>query len=338
MENVHLYDVVERKYAGFSQIINDCFYGTSEEHPYQHKIQSGDVTWQRKAVTSDWDDKRNIFGLAEWLYVFIVHRITGSGINYAKKPSGYHNTILFHLHQANTVHDMAKLIKSYPATFYTSGGYQFPQFPKPTLDYKKGGDYYLCEFATLLSYDLGCWLTSQKEKPGLRDIIDFMLRWNVEHGLKQYKFQYAAVAADIADWFPELVDRDSMFAYGSNARECISYLATPKVKMKQDDFLDAVMEMGCEDLNAKPYNLEDCCCDFIRWISGYIPYRGEYDHLDKDLVWNSSKLVHPYGRQKAMLDLGMIDSFNNLTNHPTGDSIIVGCGVTPEEYRRLVSQ
>ena len=26
MENVELYDVVERKYAGFSQIINDIFY------------------------------------------------------------------------------------------------------------------------------------------------------------------------------------------------------------------------------------------------------------------------------------------------------------------------
>lgn len=298
MENVHLYDVVERKYAGFSQIVNDCFYGTSEEHPYHHKMQTGDATNQRRIVTEDWNGKRDTFGLAEWLYVFIVHRITGSGINYAKKPSGYHNTILFHLHQADDVHGMAKLIKNYPATFYTSGGYQFPQFPKPILDYRKGGDYYLCEFATLLSYDLACWLVHQKEKPGLRDIIDFMLVWNVEHGLKQYKFQYAAVAADIADWFPDLVDRDSMFTYGSNAREAMSYMAKPKIKMKQDDFLDAVMEMGCSDLDAKPYNLEDCFCDAIRWLENYCGKGGDYDHLDLSQIWNSSHLKHPHGRQR----------------------------------------
>ena len=29
MNNVYLYDVVERSYAGFSQIIHDCFYGSS---------------------------------------------------------------------------------------------------------------------------------------------------------------------------------------------------------------------------------------------------------------------------------------------------------------------
>ena len=34
LENVELYDVVERKYAGFSQIVNDVFYGWTPEHPY----------------------------------------------------------------------------------------------------------------------------------------------------------------------------------------------------------------------------------------------------------------------------------------------------------------
>ena len=33
MNNVQLYDVVERKLAGFSQIMNDAFYGKSKEHP-----------------------------------------------------------------------------------------------------------------------------------------------------------------------------------------------------------------------------------------------------------------------------------------------------------------
>ena len=52
LENVELYDVVERKYAGFSQIVNDVFYGWSDEHPYWHKMQSGHHTKQRKTVAT----------------------------------------------------------------------------------------------------------------------------------------------------------------------------------------------------------------------------------------------------------------------------------------------
>ena len=40
MNNVQLYDVVERKLAGFSQIVNDAFYGKSKDHPYYDKIQA----------------------------------------------------------------------------------------------------------------------------------------------------------------------------------------------------------------------------------------------------------------------------------------------------------
>ena len=34
MEQIELYDVVERKFAGFSQIVNDVFYGWTTDHPY----------------------------------------------------------------------------------------------------------------------------------------------------------------------------------------------------------------------------------------------------------------------------------------------------------------
>ena len=93
MEYVELYDVVERKYAGFSQIINDCFYGWSEDHPYWNKMKAGQCTRQRETVAKDWTGRQDVYSLPEWLYVFILHRVTGSAINYAQKPSGYYNTI-----------------------------------------------------------------------------------------------------------------------------------------------------------------------------------------------------------------------------------------------------
>jgi len=335
MENVELYDVVERKYAGFSQIINDCFYGWTEEHPYWKKMESGNATIQRQIVAKDWTGKHSDFKLAEWLYLFILHRVTGSAINYATKPSGYHNTIIFHLHECRTIEDMTRIVRIYHKPFYTSVGYQFPAFPKPPEggDYKRGGDYYLCEYAPRLAREMAEWL----EKGGKRDLRElggFMLDWNKKNGLRQYFFQYAATVADIADWFPQYVNRDSMFYYGTNARECISYLATPTKKMNQDQFLDEVMQQIYLDTGSFPYNAEDVCCDYIRWVENYIRPGAAYNHLDFDKVWSSCKIKdHPFGRQEAMLQLGLVDTFNGITKHPSDDYIIKKAGLTVEEYK-----
>ena len=78
MENVELYDVVERKYAGFSQIINDVFYGWTEEHPYWDKMQSGHATSQREVIAKNWTGKTH--SLETWMFLFILHRVTGSVI------------------------------------------------------------------------------------------------------------------------------------------------------------------------------------------------------------------------------------------------------------------
>ncbi|NDB60294.1 hypothetical protein EB001_17845 [bacterium] len=337
MHHVELYDVVERKYAGFSQIVNDVFYGWTNQHPYWHKMQADNVTHQRKTVANDWTGKHTDFKLPEWLYIFILHRVCGSAINYATKPSGYHNTLLFSLHNCKTIEDMVEMVNTYQYSFYTSVGYQFPAFPKPPAEskYKRGGDYYLSEFAPRLARDLAEFL-EKGGKRDLREIGTFMLDWNVKNGLRQYHFQYAAVVADVADWYPQYTNKESPFYYGSNAVECISYLAKPTTKMKQEQFLDQVMEKIYEDTGAYPYNAEDVCCDFIRWVENYVRPGSDYDHLDFDDVWSSCRIKdHPYGRQKAMLQLGLIDTFNNITAHPSDDTILKANNMTVEQYKNL---
>lgn len=335
MEHVELYDVVERKYAGFSQIVNDCFYGWSKLHPYWRKMQAGQINSLRDQVAHDWTDKHNDFGLAEWLYVFILHRVCGSGINYAQKPSGYYNTLLFKLYRARTIEDMVLLVKHESNTFYTSVGYQFPAFPKPPSNYKRGGDYYLSEYAPRLARELATWLT-EGGKSDLRDIGKFMLEWNTKNNLRQYHFQYAAIIADIADWYPELVNRNSMFFYGSNARQCISYLGKSDKRMNSDQFLDAVIEMACKDTGGVPYDVEDVCCDYIRYATNYVRLGGAYASIDRDNVWNSSRIIHPYGRQKAMLDLGLVKTFNNPNDSFYHDEVIRENNLTPQQYIKLV--
>ena len=336
LEQVHLYDVVERKYAGFSQIVNDCFYGWTEQHPYWKKMEAGQTHRMREMVAKDWTGKHSDFDLPEWLYIFILHRVCGSAINYATKPSGYYNTLLIHLNQAKDMEGMTKLVKHYPNPFYTSIGYQFPSFPKPLAGYKRGGDYYLCEYAPRLARDLADFLQNGGKKD-LREIGEFMFNWNYANGLNAYRFQYAAVIADIADWYPHFVNKESMFYYGTNAVECISYLAKPTKKMKQEEFLDKVMTRIYEDTGSIPYNAEDVCCDYIRWIESYVRPGSHYDHLDFDAVWSSCKIKdHPFGRQKAMLDLGIVKTFNGIKAHPSDDAVLKQAGISIEDYRKKV--
>ena len=340
MENVKLYDVVERKYAGFSQIVNDCFYGWSDDHPYWEQMSLGLASDERKDVAKKWDGKRNKFGLEEWLYLFLLHRVTGSAIHYGKIPSGYHNTLLPFLSDCDTIEEMAEIVKTHTKPFYTSVGYQFPAFPKPPSgsSYKRGGDFYLSEYAPKLARDLARWVTSGEPK-ALREIGDWCLDWNTEHGLRRYKFQYAAFVADIADWFPQLAQRESPFYYGTNAIECISYLAKPTSRMKKEVFLDEVMNTIYEETGAFPYCGEDVACDYIRYVENYLKPGEHYEHLDRDTIWNSSSIDdHPRGRQYMMLELGLIDSFNNLNKHPSDYYILEQNGISAEEYQQRINQ
>ena len=157
--------------------------------------------------------------------------------------------------------------------------------------------------------------------------------------MKRYKFQYAAWVADFADFFPEYVELESPFYYGTNAIECISYLAKPTTRMKKEEFLDEVMMEIYKETGSLPYDAEDVACDFIRWVENYLNPKQHYAHLDRDQVWNSSSIDdHPYGRQKKMLELGLIDSFNNINQHPSDDYVIKAAGISVEEYKERVDR
>lgn len=333
MQRVELYDVVERKFAGFTQVLLDLWYGDTLEHPYAEKLH--DV---RKPIAQRFTGVHGYWSLREWLFVFILHRVTGSGINYAKKPSGYNNTILPLLdgpkNLTTLVERASELLSDPSVPAYTSVGYQFPRFPKKTSGFRRGGDRFITEFAPRLACDLADFLTSGGGKRTLRETGEWMFEWNRQNGLSAYRFQYSAVLADIADFYPDLIDRTSMFLYGSNAVECISYMTGG---VKSIDALDEVMDRAALITGNVPYNLEDVACDMIRWIEHYVRPGHDYDHVCRDTVWGTTAITtHPFGRQRRMLELGLIDSFNNLDVHPSDDYVLRKAGWTVEDYFLVV--
>jgi hypothetical protein len=325
MKNVHLYDVVERKYAGFGNLLLDAKYNVLN-HPHKDKLSN-----ERKEIIHNLDS--TLWGLEEWLYVFFIHRLTGSGINYGKNPSGYHNSILLHFKDCDTMDDMRTIYKNYTGVKFTSKGYQIAPFPKPKGDYERGGDWFICESLPVLVHSLAKYL--QKSKKSFRELMRWLEKFNQDRDYRVFRFQYGAVLADIADFFPEFVFTESHFFYGKNAKECLSYMIT--TNSKRIETYDILTDKILQDTGALPYNSEDIACDFIRWIENYINPKGDYSNLCMDTTWSSCIIKdHPFGRQKKMLELKLIESFNGKP-HPSDDKILQDNNLTVEQYKEMAN-
>jgi len=174
--------------------------------------------------------------------------------------------------------------------------------------YKTPGKLWISECMTDLVDDTWSWIDGirkeEERKVTIREIVDFMCEWNKERGMKRFHFQFTATAADLADYFPDVVDPMSHMYYGKNAKESMDMFATKIGNYKKDLYYDYVMEAAVKDTGGAPRDLEDVMCDYIRYVENYIPDSTQktYEHLDRTKIWNSSSITnHPKGRQKWKL-------------------------------------
>jgi hypothetical protein len=305
MEQVTIYDTVERRYAGFSNMLQDIWLGSSNPKFFKQP------TWM-KTRTLTYDKLYHKLTMYEWMYLFFVHRVTGSGASF-EEDHGYRNTIIPHLAYMDTVKEMADYIAKYDRPMFTSIGNQIPPFPKPTLDaaaegLTTGGKYYLTKIAPELIHRTMDFLLLELEITGqkvpIRTIVDYMVDYHRSRGDRAFHFVFTAFAADLADYFPEFVDPKSHMYYGKNAQESMDLMATKAAKMNRMDFHDAVMTKAMADTGGDPRDLEDVFCDYIRYLENYIPDNKQqtYAHLDRSKVWNNSEIWdHPKGRQRELL-------------------------------------
>jgi hypothetical protein len=333
MNAVSIYDTVNRRYAGFSKVLEDLHYGPE---PIKYRQARS-----KKAYT---------FTHAQWQYIHLVHRITGSGASF-EKDHGYRNTIIFELADAidqggtNWVECAKEVILKWDReskAIFTSIGNQIPPFNKPTPPFTRGGIEYLVNFAPRIAHSYSTWLVDQAcadKKVGIRDAVDYVLDLQTSLGLKRYAFVLTAFVMDSAEYFPYLVDPSSHCYYGKNCTESLDLVG--EIDGKKELGYDLIMESMCADCEeiqakfvadriaagqptpelltpvasvplrkgafkaARPYDMEDVACDYIRYIENYVPDNklGSYRHLDlKTLFHNSAIKNHPKGRQKWALD------------------------------------
>lgn len=290
MDSVTIYDTVNRKYAGFSKVLEDI-----------HGVRT------RKDLIK-YADFTGVLDSIQFHFLHLFHRFTGSGASFQPtylpdgtrnpKEHGYHN---------NHVEELAMCMESRGTDFakeyivgctkpmVTSVGNQPPSLKNgDPSKYRLAQQYYFDNFAENFVKEYLLKLINREyatNKPtGIKEAVDFSCEWHKSKSFKQWHFVLTAFVMDTAEYYPELVDPTSHCYYGAN---CIRGFDLMFQKEKSDpkskaDYHEACMAELCKTVGGKPYDVEDVVCDVIRYWSEYVP-KG-YDHLKPEQRRNNSTL------------------------------------------------
>lgn len=287
---ITIYDTVDREFAGFSNAIQQIWFGS--KNPKKWQIDKRFDSFNPDTVS--------------WFFLFLIHRVTGSGASFSY-DHGFRNSILAEMClNADNMVDMKDYVLSQMKTgrpIFTSIGNQIPQFPKPNAIYEKGSQLYISEYMPSLVQDFCNVVQDNPLSMSIRDGVDWINDWHVERGLKRFHFVMTAFVMDVAQYFPDLIDPWSQVNYGKNAIEALNLLFKNE-GYKQQEFLDIAMDKICQRFRSpydkrdnernlgKGLSLEDVACDYVRYVECYVP-KG-YEHLEPWQVKNNSLIPdHP---------------------------------------------
>lgn len=290
MDSVTIYDTVNRRHAGFSKVLEDI-----------HGVRV------RKDLVRLPDYSQRLDSL-QFHFLHLFHRFTGSGASFqptflqdgSRNPRehGYHNNLVGKLARViadSDVEEARKVIVENVNPMVTSVGNQPPSLKNPDPErYRLAQQYYFNEVAEAFVYDYVVFLANseyENNKPkGIKEAVDFACAWHKARNFKQWHFVLTAFVMDTAEYYPELVAPDSHCYYGSNCVRAFDLIfdkekSDPKSK---DEYQELCMTELCKAVNGLPYDVEDVCCDYIRYIKEYVP-KG-YEHLTEAQRQNKSIL------------------------------------------------
>lgn len=292
MEAVTIYDTVNRRYAGFSKALEDV-HGTRE------------AAFLKRYGTYNLDVKR-------FHFIHLFHRFTGSGASFqptflpdgTRNPNehGYYNNHVEELCKEATIGNtpsgnfgiqyMRDYIVKNTKPMVTSVGNQPPSLKNgDPSKYRLAQQFYFDNYAeAFIDHYLAFLSLAPKGQPlGIKQGVDFACQWHKSHGFKQWHFVLTAFVMDTAEYYPELMDPNSHCYYGANCIKSFELMFTrEKGDPKKNDYYEQCMAEICKAVQGRPYDVEDVCCDYIRYCKEYIP-KG-YEDLPPEKRKNNSIL------------------------------------------------
>ena len=267
MANERLYDTIDRRWSGISQLLQDLFYRPdgpySGPHPLWNstKAKIPDPQYWLNTTTS-----HNLSPEAK-IWLMIVHRMTGSGASYVANH-GYHNSVIPSLLAAirrpmTCFSDMSYALTLHRGPMFTSKACQIPAFPKFTgvdLQGMSRGQYWLAHYGVDLANHI--WYELYQGVDTHKALLQSMIDFNVNNGHKKFWFQYSLIAADVSDYLDGFIDPASPVHYGTASKKMLQMMAKP------GQSLDDVMQSLVDITGAYPKNLEHVLCDFSKYLKG----------------------------------------------------------------------
>lgn len=268
MQSIDIYDCFSRDAAGFSNVLQDLKFMTNTP-----KWHHQDDTRRRLIEgydTSSWD-------LKTWFYVYLCHRITGSGASFTRDHGYRNNAIQYwgNLRDIKDMQDHMTYVKGIGKPLFTSIGNQ-PPSPRKGVTCL---DFMVNELEPLIDRFIE-WLHAGGKKDH-KAIVDYLNEYNIEQGHKRFNFVYAAFSYDLGDYHQDLVDHMSHGYFGNNAIRCMKVLSSG---YSTDEFMDILLER----IGGAPRDNEDVLCDFVRFGQNYVPRSDDtFDHVPEDITNNS---------------------------------------------------
>ena len=254
IRNIPIYDVVNRRYAAFSSFPEAIRYGNKDPKGNGHYYNGN-------TVTTD--------GFVIMCYLF---RLCGSGINYTPKigndPKGSHGFGNFWIDKLirqgyNMPESWFRMIPE--NKFCDVKGYLLPMI-------KGGLRGFILAHSEALVMHIWNTILENTTKIEIHEIVNIGNEWLLRNGFNRQNFVLCAFAMDLAEYFPNIVNKESKVLVGSNAKKCLKQIFpdTKGIGTNLEATNDALKYLchATGDHNLL-YDMEDVACDFIRYINNY---------------------------------------------------------------------
>lgn len=282
--NVPIYDMLDRKYASFCSLL--------EALERKEKDPKGNGIFFLNAPKITEMDLRDALGL------FYLFRLCGSGINYTPKidkPFGTHGFGNFWVvdsiaNQRFKLDEWLEDLRHVDGPFTDSKGYLLPMISYKDIKSGHLKRFILEEIDGILNHMEKFLVGDRKTLIGFIDHMNLYLK---SRGFRNQNFVLSATSADVAEYFPGLIDPKSSFYAGTNAKKCIKAIFTKNKGVKNETFFIEAINFIADRYDSEPYSVEDSrMCDVYRYLYNF----QSKQHIEKNrgVVYKNNSIIKQF--------------------------------------------